>query len=163
MNLFDFTFIQSDLNIFVRLIVIIILAGILGWERETSGKAAGFRTHILIGVGTVLFVTIGEIFVENYRQFNDQMRFDPIRIVEAIVTAIGFIGAGLIFVSKEKGVVKNLTTATSVWTTSAVGMTVGLERYFLAIISTALIFSVLRFLNFWESKEKKAKHTSESE
>lgn len=157
MNFIDLTFIQRDLDVVVRLLVIIVLSGFLGWERETSGKAAGFRTHILIGVGTVLFVAIGEIFVENYRQYNENMRFDPIRIVEAVITGISFIGAGLVFVSRRKGVVKNLTTATSVWTTSAVGMAVGLGRYFLAIVSTVLIFSVLRFLNFWESKETNPK------
>lgn len=161
MNFLDFASIQHDLDVIVRLIIVILLAGILGWERETSGKAAGFRTHILIGVGTVLFVAIGEIFVQNYRQFNESMRFDPIRIVEAVVTGISFIGAGLVFVSRRKGVVKNLTTATSVWTTSAIGMAVGLGRYFLAIVSTILIFSVLRFLNFWESKETQSKTETE--
>lgn len=155
MDFIDFATIQHDLNILVRILVVIVLSGILGWERESVGKPAGFRTHILIGVGTVLFVAIGEIFVENYRQFNEQMRFDPIRIVEAIVTGISFIGAGLVFVSRNEGVVKNLTTATSVWTTSAVGMAVGLQRYFLAVVSTILIFFVLRFLTFWENKGTK--------
>ncbi len=157
----DFTAIQQDLNILVRILVVIVLSGILGWERETSGKAAGFRTHILVGVGTVLFVALGEIFVENFRRFNNQMQFDPIRIVEAIVTGISFIGAGLIFVSRNEGIVRNLTTATSVWTTSAVGMAVGLQRYFLAIVSTILIFFVLRFLTFWENKEPKKKEKPE--
>jgi putative Mg2+ transporter-C (MgtC) family protein len=161
MDFIDFAAIQHDLNILIRLLVIIVLSGILGWERETVGKPAGFRTHILIGVGTVLFVAIGEIFVENYRQFNEQMRFDPIRIVEAIVTGISFIGAGLVFVSRSEGIVKNLTTATSVWTTSAIGMAVGLQRYFLAIVSTILIFFVLRFLTFWEDKETKKEEKPE--
>lgn len=161
MDFIDFAAIQHDLNILVRILVVIVLSGILGWERETVGKPAGFRTHILIGVGTVLFVAIGEIFVENYRQFNEQMRFDPIRIVEAIVTGISFIGAGLVFVSRSEGIVKNLTTATSVWTTSAIGMAVGLQRYFLAIVSTILIFFVLRFLTFWEDKETKKEENPE--
>lgn len=161
MDFIDFAAIQHDLNILIRILVVIVLSGILGWERETVGKPAGFRTHILIGVGTVLFVAIGEIFVENYRQFNEQMRFDPIRIVEAIVTGISFIGAGLVFVSRSEGIVKNLTTATSVWTTSAIGMAVGLQRYFLAIVSTILIFFVLRFLTFWEDKETKKEEKPE--
>ncbi len=155
MNPFDFTNLESDLSIFLRLVVIVIFAGFLGWERETSGKAAGFRTHILVGIGAVLFVAIGEIFISQYKQYEATMRFDPIRIVEAIVTGISFLGAGLIFVARRKGVVKNLTTAASIWTTSAVGMIVGLQRYFLGFLCTILIFIVLRILSYFEIEEKK--------
>lgn len=81
------------------------------------------------------------------------MRFYPFRIVEAIVTGIGFLGAGIIFVARKKGVVKNLTTAASIWTTSTVGMIVGLECYFLALGSKVIIFIVLRFLAYIEIKQ----------
>lgn len=155
---------ETDLTIFLRLLIVILLAGILGWERESTGKSAGLRTHILVGVGSVLFVVIGEIFVEKFRQFDQNMRFDPIRIVEAIVTGISFLGAGIIFVAREKGVVKNLTTAASIWTTSAVGMIVGLERYVLAVGSTVIIFIVLRFLAYLEiNKLKSLKETETTE
>ena len=147
---------ETDLTIFLRLLIVIVLAGILGWERESTGKSAGLRTHILVGVGSVLFVVIGEMFVEKYRQYDQIMRFDPIRIVEAIVTGISFLGAGIIFVARDKGVVKNLTTAASIWTTSAVGMIVGLERYVLAVGSTVIIFIVLRFLIFIDLKQKQS-------
>lgn len=163
MDFIDLNSLSFDLKILIRLIVIIVLSGLLGWERETSGKAAGFRTHILVGFGSVLFVVIGEIFVERFRQFDENMRFDPIRIIEAIVTGISFIGAGIVFVARKQGVVKNLTTAASIWTTSAVGMIVGLQRYFLAFVSTILIFTVLRFLNFWEDRESIKLLNKESE
>ena len=152
---------ETDLTIFLRLLVVIVLAGILGWERESTGKSAGLRTHILVGVGAVLFVVIGEMFVEKYRQYDQNMRFDPIRIVEAIVTGISFLGAGIIFVARDKGVVKNLTTAASIWTTSAVGMIVGLERYVLAVGSTLIIFAVLRFLAVIEIKQRKSAEKAE--
>ncbi len=155
--------IENDLSIFLRLLIVILLAGTLGWERETTGKSAGLRTHILVGVGSVLFVLIGEMFVEKYRQYDQSMRFDPIRIVEAIVTGISFLGAGIIFVAREKGVVKNLTTAASIWTTSAVGMIVGLERYFLAFGSTVIIFVVLRFLTYIEIKIPKSSEKPEKD
>lgn len=151
---------ETDLSIFLRLLIAVVLAGILGWERETSGKSAGLRTHILVGVGTVLFVVIGDILVGKYQHFGDSMRFDPIRIVEAILTGISFLGAGIIFVARKQGVVKNLTTAASIWTTSAVGMLVGLERYFLAVGSTVIIFIVLRFLAFIEIKQKESARKS---
>lgn len=152
MQQIEFISLESDLSIILRLLIIIVFAGLLGWERETAGKSAGLRTHMLVGLGSVLFVSISEILVENYRSYGDGMRFDPIRIVQAIVTGISFIGAGLIFVARRQGVVKNLTTAASIWTTSAIGMIVGLERYFLALVSTILIFLVLRLLSYLEFK-----------
>lgn len=148
---------ESDLSIFLRLLAITVLAGTLGWERETTGKAAGLRTHILVGIGAVLFVALGEIFVERFRAYDQVMRFDPIRIVEAIVTGISFLGAGIIFVARDQGKVKGLTTAASVWATSAVGIAVGLERYFLAFGSTVIIFIVLRFLALWEIRNRDEK------
>ncbi len=156
---------ENDLSIPIRLLVIVILAGLIGWERETTGKAAGLRTHILVGVGAVLFVVLGEAFIEKFRHYEPSMQFDPIRIVEAIVTGISFLGAGIIFVAREKGRVKGLTTAASIWATSAVGMAVALERYFLAIGSTVIIFSILRFLVFWEIRndDKNTENEPESE
>lgn len=145
---------ESDFSIFIRIVVIVVLAGFLGWERETAGKAAGLRTHILVGVGAVLFVVLGETFVEKFQHYNELMRFDPIRIVEAIVTGISFLDAGIIFVSRDQNRVRGLTTAASIWATSAVGMAVALERYFLAIGSTVIIFSVLRFLVYLDIKIK---------
>jgi putative Mg2+ transporter-C (MgtC) family protein len=162
MNFADLPGLQTDLNIVVRLLVIIVLAGVLGWERESAGKAAGLRTHILVGVGSVLFLAIGELLVAKYQSFGDQMRFDPIRIVEAVVTGISFLGAGTIFVLRRKGHVKGLTTAASIWTTAAVGLIVGLEKYILATISTILIFIILRLLNFWEDKEIQKRSRSAS-
>lgn len=156
---------ENDLSILIRLLVIVVLAGFIGWERETTGKAAGLRTHILVGVGAVLFVVLGEAFVVKFRAYDQNMQFDPIRIVEAIVTGISFLGAGIIFVAQKKGRVQGLTTAASIWATSAVGMAVALERYFLAIGSTVIIFSILRFLVLWEIRSygKNAENESESE
>ena len=93
---------QADLNIILRLIVALILAGVLGWEREKAGKAAGIRTHMLVGFGSALFVIIGEIFISRYHQADQTMRFDPIRIVEAIVTGISFLVSCTIFVVRGK-------------------------------------------------------------
>jgi putative Mg2+ transporter-C (MgtC) family protein len=138
---------ENDLNIIARVAVIVILAGFLGWERESAGKAAGIRTHILVGIGAVLFVALGEIFVQKYQHHDVNMRFDPIRIIEAVVTGISFLGAGTIFVSRGRhDHVQGLTTAASILTTAAIGMTVGLERYVLAVACTFIIFFVLRIV-----------------
>jgi Uncharacterized membrane protein len=142
---------ENDLSILLRVLIAMILTGVLGWERESAGKAAGIRTHMLVGIGAVLFVALAEIYVARYEQNNPNMRIDPIRTVEAVVTAIGFIGAGTIFVTRDK--VQGLTTAASIWTTAAVGMIVGLERYFLAVSSTVIVFIILRIVSLIE-KEK---------
>ena len=136
---------ELDLNIFVRLLVAMALAGVLGWERERIGKAAGIRTHILVGMGAALFVILGELFVLRFRELDDNMRFDPLRIIQAVVTGISFLGAGTIFVSRRnrREHVQGLTTAASIWVTAAVGMLVGLERYLLAATASVLTFCVL--------------------
>lgn len=139
---------QLDLNILMRLGIALILSGILGWERESTGKAAGVRTHMLVGMGAALFVVLGELFVLHFRGYDVNMRFDPMRIIQAVVTGISFLGAGTIFVARDEGRVKGLTTAASIWVTAAVGMLVGLERYLLAAVSTALVFLVLHVLGF---------------
>lgn len=146
-----------DLSILLRLFVSLILAGVLGWERERAGKSAGIRTHMLVGLSAALFVVLGELFILRFKD-NELLRFDPIRIVEAVVTGISFLGAGTIFVAREKEEkVQGLTTAASILATAAVGLVVGLERYFLAIGSTLLIFAVLHSLDLFEFVRKDVK------
>jgi putative Mg2+ transporter-C (MgtC) family protein len=134
-----------DLGILVRLVVALALAGVVGWERETSGKAAGLRTHMFVGMGAALFVALGELLIRDF-QHVERLQTDPLRLVEAVVAAIGFLGAGTIFVSRGRNHVYGLTTAASLWVTAAIGIAVGLEHYVLAIGTTALVFVVLRFL-----------------
>ena len=156
MDFFDQSSLQADLGIVLRLLIAMVLTGFLGWERESAGKAAGIRTHLLVGIGTVLFVALGDLFITRYQHLGEIMRSDPIRIVEAVVTGISFLGAGTIFLSKDKGRVEGLTTAASILATAAVGMIVGLEKYFLAVVSTLIIFCVLRLLTFIEVKDRTA-------
>lgn len=92
--------------------------------------------------------------MEKHSRYYKQSNFPVLLLkLEAIVTGISFIGAGIIFVAREKGAVKNLTTAASIWATSAIGMIVGLERYFLVFGSTVIIFIILRVLSYWEFKD----------
>ena len=140
---------EADLYIFLKILVIIVLAGSIGWERESAGKAAGLRTHILVGVSSMLFVVIGEIFIQRFSEVGEQMRFDPVRIVEAVVTGISFLGAGMIF-ARGKDNVSGLTTAASILATAAIGMIVGLERYVLAVGATIIVFIVLHLVNIIE-------------
>lgn len=145
---------MEDLNIFVRLMLIIVLAGFLGWERETAGKAAGLRTHILVGVAATLFIVLGESIAISFAAYGQHVRFDAANLIGAIVTGISFLGAGMIFFKKH-GDVHGLTTAAGILTTSAIGMLVGLEKYVLAVGSTLIVFVVLRLLNIFEQRIEK--------
>lgn len=145
-------FAENDLNILMRVAIGAVLAGVLGWERESAGKSAGLRTHTLIGISAVLFVAIGEYMAVSFRAYGDHVRFDAANLIGAIVTGISFLGAGMIIFRKEHGSVRGLTTAAGILTTAAIGVLVGLERYFLAVGSTAIVFVVLRFAMYFEMK-----------
>lgn len=145
---------ETDLRILARLLIALALAGVMGWERERAGKAAGIRTHMLVGLGAALFVVLGELFVGRFRGLDERMRFDPLRVIEAVVTGVSFLGAGTIFVARGRERVQGLTTAASIWATAAVGITVGLERYTLAVGTTIIVFLVLRFLHYLEPEGK---------
>jgi putative Mg2+ transporter-C (MgtC) family protein len=148
--------------ILLRLVVAMVLGGVIGYERESTGKQAGLRTHMLVAIGAALFVSFNELFaiaalplappgpVGNFR-----VQLEPLTIVEAIVTGISFLGAGTIFVSGKGKHVKGLTTAASIWVTAAVGIAIGLERYLLAIGSTILILVILHVMNRFERSEPK--------
>lgn len=142
---------EKDLSILLEVLIITILAGLLGWERESSGKAAGLRTHILVGIASTLFIVIGESMAVSFRDLGDHIRFDAANLIGAIVTGISFLGAGMIIFKKSDSEVKGLTTAAGILTTAAIGMLVGLERFFLAVGTTIIVFIVLRFVTTFES------------
>jgi putative Mg2+ transporter-C (MgtC) family protein len=118
----------------------VILAAILsmtiGSERQRRHKAAGLRTHMLVGVGACLFTVLS---VEGFPG-----TMDTSRVAAQIVTGIGFLGAGVIF--KQKGEMHDLTTAASIWATAAIGMTVGVGAWFLAISATLVVWLILAIL-----------------
>ena len=143
---------ELELNILVRLMAALVFSGILGWERETLGKPAGLRTHMLVGGGSSMFVGIGEFLVIEFQHFGELLRFDPTRIIEAVVAAVGFLGAGTIFFARSEHKIQGLTTAASLWTTAGAGMAAGLGRCVPAAGATALIFLVLRGLMWFENK-----------
>ena len=145
---------DQELWILVRLVIAAALSGLIGYEREYSGKQAGLRTHMLVAVGAALFVSFNDLFTSASLPLappgpvgNFRVQIEPLTTVEAIVTGISFLGAGTIFVSGRRGRVKGLTTAASIWVTAAVGIAVGLNRYVLAVGATALILVILHLLS----------------
>lgn len=144
--------IALDIRVLLQVLLSAFLTASLGWERESVGKAAGLRTHILVGVSATLFILIGESMAVSFRAYGDHIRFDAANLIGAIVTGISFLGAGMIIFKKADSEVKGLTTAAGILTTSAIGMLVGLEKYFLAVGSTAIVFIVLRFVSGIEAR-----------
>ena len=126
------------LRIAVRLVLAALLGGALGFEREKAGKSAGLRTHMLVALGAALFVLIP--------QQAGMALADLSRVIQGVVTGIGFIGAGAILKQAEQQEVKGLTTAAGLWLTAAVGMAAGLGRESSAILGTFLALIVLSAL-----------------
>ena len=122
----------------VRLLLAAALGGVLGYERETRGKAAGFRTHILVSLGAALFVLIP--------QQSKVTDADMTRVVQGLVAGIGFIGAGAILRYTDSGQIEGLTTAAGIWLTAAIGVAVGMGREATAIFATVLALGVLSML-----------------
>jgi putative Mg2+ transporter-C (MgtC) family protein len=131
-------------EIAIRLIFALALTGIIGWERERLRKPAGFRTHILVGLGACLVMMVSLAMVDLYP--DPQQRVDPGRIAAQVVVGIGFLGAGTILRSKE-GIVSGLTTAASLWVVSGIGLAVGCGFYLGASLTTVLVLIVLYFMN----------------
>lgn len=151
---------ELELWILLRLLIAALLSGVIGYERERTGKDAGLRTHMLVAVAAALFVSFNDLFTIASRPLappgpagNLRLQIEPLATVEALVTGISFLGAGTIFVSGKGNHVQGLTTAASILVTAAVGVAVGLERYILAAGSTALIFVILRLVGVVEILE----------
>jgi len=118
----------------LKIVLIIILAGVIGMERDKSNKPAGFRTYTLLGLSAVLVVLCGEALAKQYS-------IDPFRIAAQFLSGIGFIGAGTIL--RDGFNVKGLTTASGLLTVSCIGLCVGAGFYFVAIFATVLTYIIL--------------------
>jgi putative Mg2+ transporter-C (MgtC) family protein len=125
-----------------RLVLTVLLTGFIGWERERLGKPAGFRTHILVGVGSALVMLVSIYMSDLYLG-----KADPTRIASNVVVGIGFLGAGTIMRSRE-GIVSGLTTAASLWVVAVIGMAVGCGFYAGALLTAILVMVVLYLMNF---------------
>lgn len=126
----------------VRLLVVAVLAGLVGVERELRDQEAGLRTHMLVGMGAALFVITGN-FSWSELPFGSRagVVLDPSRVVAYVITGIGFLGAGAIL--KHGLNVKGLTTAASLWVVAAVGVAVGAGEYALGVVAALLVVSSL--------------------
>ncbi|MBI3027091.1 MgtC/SapB family protein [Candidatus Woesearchaeota archaeon] len=119
-------------EIFLRLVLAVVAGGLIGLEREVLHKPAGVRTHMLVCLGSALFVLVTIEALPN----------EAARIIAGIATGVGFLGAGTIFKSKDE--VHGLTTAASIWAVAAVGLTIGMGYYIIMLIAVMLILVILQ-------------------
>lgn len=128
-------------EVVIRVFLAILVGGIIGYERERSNRPAGFRTHVLVCVGAtvVSLIQVRSVehtmaLIEMNEAFGDSLKADIGRMGAQVITGVGFLGAGTII--REKGVVKGLTTAASVWVVACIGLGIGLGMYDITLAAT---------------------------
>lgn len=125
-------------RIMLRLTLAILLGGMIGYEREAAGKPAGLRTHMLVAMGSALFVLVP-------LQAGVALP-DMSRVLQGLISGIGFLGAGAIIKLNSEEDVRGLTTAASIWTVAAIGVACGLGRESTAVIATLFGLAILQLL-----------------
>ena len=144
---------QSQLMVLAKVVFAALLGGIVGYEREIAARPAGLRTHMLLAAAAALLVALADLLAERFagERYMALVRVDPIRVVEAVVTGVAFLGAGTIF-RRGGDAVTGLTTAASMLLVAAVGVCVGLGQYVLALGASLLALLVLRSAQWVEAR-----------
>lgn len=131
--------IKQMVSLLTRLVIAMICGAVIGAQREAIGKPAGLRTHMLVALGGALFVLA---------PLNVGMELDGMsRVIQGIITGIGFLGAGAILKLQQERAIEGLTTAAGIWMTAAVGVAAGLGRLGLALVSTILTWIILGLIS----------------
>ncbi|SHN18722.1 MgtC/SapB family protein [Rhizobacter sp. OV335] len=131
----DLADVEQITRVLLRLTLAALLGGVLGYERQSQGKAAGIRTHMLVAMGAALFVLVP--------QQGGMQVADLSRVIQGVVAGVGFLGAGAILKLRDEEQVLGLTTAAGVFMTAAIGVACGLGRESTALLSTLLALVVL--------------------
>ncbi len=135
--------VQEISVIIIRLTVAAVLGGALGYERASRGKSAGLRTHMLVAIGSAIF-----ILVPKQAGATDA---DLARVIQGLVAGVGFLGAGNIIKSRSELEIRGLTTAATIWLAAAIGMAAGMGREGTALLSTVLAIAILAIVPNWHS------------
>lgn len=139
--------VRQLVHVIIRLLAATLLGAVVGIQREKAGKPAGLRTHILVSLGTAVFV----LACSGVGMSSDGLS----RVIQGIVTGIGFIGAGSILKLNEEHDIKGLTTAASIWMTAAIGVAVGLGSLGVALLSTLFTLLILALAGLHDLRVEK--------
>jgi putative Mg2+ transporter-C (MgtC) family protein len=137
----------SQGEVILRLFVATALGGLIGLERESHKRPAGFRTHILVCIGSALIMIISQYA---FLEFSGKLGYDPGRIAAQVISGIGFLGAGTIL--REGSTIKGLTTAASLWVVAGIGLAVGTGFYASGAVATGLVVVVLVVFDRFERR-----------
>lgn len=138
----DMAVVIQQLELMIRIILAGVCGGAIGYERESRKKTAGLRTHVIVAVSSALMIVLSKYGFEDV--LGQYVRLDPSRIAAGTVTAIGFLGSGIIF-SRNKNV-SGVTTSAGIWATLGVGMAVGAGMYVIGIATTGIVVLVEIFI-----------------
>lgn len=141
-----------DYDIYIRVGMACIFGGLIGIERESINRPAGFRTHMLVCLGASI-VMLSNIYL--LKEYSHLVNVDPGRYGAQVISGIGFLGAGTII--KEGFSVRGLTTAASLWAVACIGLVIGAGHYKLAIFATFMVFVILESFSRLEKKYKLSK------
>lgn len=143
----------DELRILPAVLYAMGLGGAIGFERELKDRPAGFRTHMLVAGTAALLLGLSRMVLEDGHYAGTGLRIDPLRLVEAVVAGVSFIGAGTIFASRSGEGVQGITTAASLLAVAAIGITVGFRYHLLALAITLLTLAVLTVLRWVERRK----------
>lgn len=151
-----------QMELLLRIFVAGICGAFIGYERKSRLKEAGIRTHFIVALASALMMVISKYgFFDLFSmvQPGQDVRLDPSRVASTIITGVGFLGAGAIFI--RKNTINGLTTAAGIWATAGVGMAVGAGFYFIGIVSSLIMVFVQIFLhkNNWFTRKIPASET----
>lgn len=136
----------------LKVIYSMFLGGLIGFERELARKPAGLRTHMLVAGSATLMMVLGDIMINNYSggPVSNIIQADPIRIMDAIITGISFLGAGTIIFKNQDDTLEGLTTAASILFASGIGIAVAIQQFLLGSILTFMAILVLLGIGYAE-------------
>ena len=141
-------------EVIIKLLLAVIVGGFTGYEREKSNQFAGFRTHILVSIGSCITSIIALELFDNYSNISTM---DPARLPAQVLSGIGFLGAGAIL--KNSNGIRGLTTAAGIWATACIGIAIGYGQYVLGIASWLLVMITLYMLKRFDKVISKKRET----
>ena len=141
---------EPQIDVILAAAYAMLLGGAIGFERELKNRPAGFRTHMLVAGAASLLIGMGVMLAEGDPRFRDDVHIDPLRLVEATIAGVAFIGAGTIFSRRRGEHIAGITTAASLLMVAVIGIAAGLGYYLLAALTAAMTLLVLLVLDAFE-------------
>lgn len=138
---------QYHINMIFRILISCMCGIAIGFERKNRAKEAGVRTHCIVACASAMMMIISKYGFEDVIQYNSltEVRLDPSRMAAGIVTGVGFLGAGIIYVQRSN--IRGLTTAAGLWATAGIGMSIGGGMYIIGLSSTLIILAAQLILH----------------